>query len=472
MPNSTFYILHSKFNRIFSIAIIIILLMLISSCDKSTSPKTGSISGTVVLLNDSSNPDNNPIDFSGVTVTLYSTTVVDTALFRINVEYPQIGVQVGQQTEFDHTMQSHISSTTTDSEGNYDLQSVAEGSYNLVFSKAGYGWRYEYNVEINKVINDTLFTETTLDLVYYEQLLLKRNRHYLIPRSLTVGTLEVEGNCWVRYKNEAVLMVVSNIITKKDEYSYFISESMLSQGCLLLNTIGNVEMEYLVFRRMTEAIKIVNSTATISHMRFHDCGISVNSGNSEFSLKNITADKSDNTSNILETDSSIYILDSSVLIGSYIAVDSRNTSEGIIKHSFIRSQQCAYLDAYTVTKIQNCQLEAAEYAIKSMQSYLVQILDSNIVGYRGIFIRLPKITSSNCINGNNIYTASYALENSPNIHIQYQDYYFNAKNNYFNTTDVADIEAKVFDLYDQPTWYLFNFDYTPFRTSANPAAGI
>jgi len=41
-------------------------------------------------------------DFSGVTVSLNEPVELGTALVRINEEYPNIGVQISQETEFDH----------------------------------------------------------------------------------------------------------------------------------------------------------------------------------------------------------------------------------------------------------------------------------------------------------------------------------------------------------------------------------
>ena len=75
------------------VLIISILLMTVVSCDKTTKAKTGSLSGQVVLLNDTENPSLDPVDYSGITVALYELADLDTTVVRINQEYPNIGIQ-------------------------------------------------------------------------------------------------------------------------------------------------------------------------------------------------------------------------------------------------------------------------------------------------------------------------------------------------------------------------------------------
>ncbi len=72
------------------------------SCSSSTKPKSGSLSGRVILVNDTDDPSLDPVDFSGVTIALYELAVLDTTLVRIIYEYPDLGVPVSQLTQFDH----------------------------------------------------------------------------------------------------------------------------------------------------------------------------------------------------------------------------------------------------------------------------------------------------------------------------------------------------------------------------------
>lgn len=156
MPNSTLYILHSTFKSIVYFAFYILIALAITSCSSSTKPKTGTISGRVMLVNDTGNPSLDPLDFSGVTVALYNQDVLDTTLIRLNNEYPQIGVSITQQTEFDHRNQDPIAVTETDLEGHFIIDEIVPSTYNVVVMKQGWGCKCFYNVEISGDSNITL----------------------------------------------------------------------------------------------------------------------------------------------------------------------------------------------------------------------------------------------------------------------------------------------------------------------------
>lgn len=136
------FILHYSF--------FIIVSLFTFGCPKSTAPKTGSLSGHINLINDTNDPFLDPADFSGVTVALYEPVVLDTTIVRINQEYPNIGVQISQETEFDHRLQSPLSVTTTNAGGDFKFYKVVQGTYNLVMMKQGWGVRYLYGVPVNE----------------------------------------------------------------------------------------------------------------------------------------------------------------------------------------------------------------------------------------------------------------------------------------------------------------------------------
>ena len=100
-----FSILHSPFSipQLFLHFVFCILLSFtLFSCSTSTKPETGSLSGKVILVNDTGDPALDPVDYSGITVALYNLAYLDTTIVRINNQYPQIGVHINQETEFDH----------------------------------------------------------------------------------------------------------------------------------------------------------------------------------------------------------------------------------------------------------------------------------------------------------------------------------------------------------------------------------
>ncbi len=147
MTNSQFSILHSQ---LILLLLALFLCLLLSSCDNSTAPKSGSLSGSVILENDSGDPALNPVDYSEVTVALYALTVLDTTIVRINQEHPSIGVQINQETEFDHRLQAPISVTVTNSNGTFSLKGIPFGEYNVVIFKSGWSIKYLHNIALYK----------------------------------------------------------------------------------------------------------------------------------------------------------------------------------------------------------------------------------------------------------------------------------------------------------------------------------
>ncbi|MDD2228160.1 MAG: carboxypeptidase-like regulatory domain-containing protein [Candidatus Cloacimonetes bacterium] len=223
--NSQFSIINSqltKFSILHSPLIIVLLLcLLLSSCNKSTAPKSGSLSGRVTLVNDTGDPSLDPADFSGVTVALYGLAVLDSTIVRINSEYPQIGVQISQETEFDHRLQNPIGVVTTNSEGNFSFIKITPGTYNVAIMKEGWGLRYYYNVAIHQ--GDQVFADVsaaTLELypaielspTIQTDMTFKSHHTYLIIQDvLILGSSTIEPNTKLLIDNNKRLSISGNL---------------------------------------------------------------------------------------------------------------------------------------------------------------------------------------------------------------------------------------------------------------------
>lgn len=146
---------HSLTYHHFSLFTIIFSLftLLILSCSSPTENSSANLSGTISLINDSGTPENDVSDFSGITIALYNLAYLDTTIKRINNDYPQIGVQITQHTEFDHRFQVPVATTTTNAEGFFSLE-VSPGTYNLVALKDDWGWRYVYEISLSDGDNE------------------------------------------------------------------------------------------------------------------------------------------------------------------------------------------------------------------------------------------------------------------------------------------------------------------------------
>jgi len=96
-------------NIIGLIIILFILILIIISCSSPTETAKGLLTGIVQLEEGT--------DHSGISIAIYDLVNLDTTIVRINNQYPQIGIQINQHTEFDHRLQSPIKHTETDTDG-------------------------------------------------------------------------------------------------------------------------------------------------------------------------------------------------------------------------------------------------------------------------------------------------------------------------------------------------------------------
>lgn len=210
MHHSTFYILPSTLFRPFFIlhcSFFIILSLFIAGCTKSTSPKTGSLSGRVILVNDTGDTSLDPVDFSGVTVALYELAVLDTTIVRINQEYPLIGVQISQETEFDHRNYNPISVVQTDATGNFQFRKIPHGIYNLLAFKEGWGYKYLYSVVIDNEVNSiSIYREERQDYSRNNDLVLHPAR--MLPSFIDYPLTLREGRVYIVSQNTNVFSQV------------------------------------------------------------------------------------------------------------------------------------------------------------------------------------------------------------------------------------------------------------------------
>jgi hypothetical protein len=131
--------LAKKGDMMFKVGVMLVLLVLVSSC--VLSPPVGKLTGTIHLEYQT--------DYSGIIVAIYDLVELNSEIVSINQKYPQIGIQINQHTEFDHRLQSPLYQTTTNSSGNFTFENVPVGEYNIVAIKDDFGFRYITEFSIN-----------------------------------------------------------------------------------------------------------------------------------------------------------------------------------------------------------------------------------------------------------------------------------------------------------------------------------
>jgi hypothetical protein len=99
-------------------------LLFYGACSKNPiNPETFSLSGTVHLEGQE--------DHSGVTVALYKLVEPDTAVARLQKEFPFVGIPISQQTEFDHRLLEAVYTTKTKADGSFHFLEEDKNTYKL-----------------------------------------------------------------------------------------------------------------------------------------------------------------------------------------------------------------------------------------------------------------------------------------------------------------------------------------------------
>ncbi|MDD5689377.1 MAG: hypothetical protein PHQ76_03750 [Caldisericia bacterium] len=283
--------------------IVLILAFLCNSC--STNANKGTISGKVILFNDI--PDlfiDNPIDFSGVTVALYKTAELDTTLVRINQQYPQIGVQITQETEFDHRNFDPIKVVTTDADGKFSFPSLSAGNYNLVLWKTDWGIRYICSVRAEEKENNNLGTIELYPATSYdsplvnEPTIFKSDHSYFVLTDVNfMSSVEFQPRTQIFINPTCMLKFYGAVITpeftsSQDMWKITSGKEIYSTSQVTMDFDGyystvnfygdQVNIKSGVVRYGSNGISTINIiNNSINNMVFRNCGIAltINQGN-------------------------------------------------------------------------------------------------------------------------------------------------------------------------------------------------
>lgn len=230
--------------------LMLLILFGITSCDTTTTPKTGSLSGSAALVNDTGDPSLDPVNYAGIRVILYEQTSLDTTVTNARAVYPSLGFPIDQNSEFDHRSGKQIASTTTSSDGEFSLTKIAYGYYNLVIMREGWGFRYIYGVQIGAdsaalpIEELVLYPERFKSGYINENIVLESWRHLVLtddtvfaPQSeLTLGP-----NAIVRIAASKKLDFLGSMITQATQGNMFMITS--NDGVYSQSQLGKSEIE-------------------------------------------------------------------------------------------------------------------------------------------------------------------------------------------------------------------------------------
>jgi hypothetical protein len=265
-------------------------ILLILSCETTVEESKGSLSGNVILENQSDN--------SGVTIAIYELAELDAEIVSVNNEYPHIGVIINQHTEFDHRLQTPVKTTTSDSNGDFVVKNFPVGIYNVVLLKQGWGFTYLYEVRIykgdNDLSNQVVLHEEVIIPDYFQESnnIFETGHHYLFQNDVVLlpdqsliiqsGAIlrispgiqfKIHGNITLQGEEDNLIWITSNdkfenqsVKSEPEKYNKF---EISSIAVLAENMINWVKVDYGIVGLMNqvEGVTILNST-----FRFCDIG--------------------------------------------------------------------------------------------------------------------------------------------------------------------------------------------------------
>lgn len=176
-------------NLIKNVFLILITIILIS-CNSTTKPKTFKVSGIV------RNENGEPVQ--GAKVLLFTAEKDNNIDFKN--KYPNHGASLQFYERFDHRNYTPIREVFSEIDGTFHFSEVSKGRYNVVALKEGVGFEYALSLMIDGVMDDleiSLKEITEIPSVIDGHYLMSDNNIYVSPSDIIIlpeATLEIDGN--------------------------------------------------------------------------------------------------------------------------------------------------------------------------------------------------------------------------------------------------------------------------------------
>ena len=336
------------------------------SCSDPTSSNNVTFSGTVIL--------EDTTDYSGVTVSLYKPVELDTALVRINQEYPNIGVQISQETEFDHREHEPVYTTITNADGNWEIKKVEEREYNVVAEKDSFGWIYKFNVVNTDGINLTLYKENELEGQLPNNLRLMAFHHYIVKDDIEIlegDKIQIDEGAWIRFDGSYKFEIYGDLDLNGTESEYIKFTSNLE------NTEEN-KWRFIRFNQVNyPIISFVHLSFSGSGMRFEGCE-NITVGNSIFEKCSLNG--------IIIKQSSECILENIIIRNTLDACLMQYTLNAEIKNNIFNQNRRGIKFEYSGNHVKNNYFYSNETGVYSLAKPSADITHNEFENnQRGVF---------------------------------------------------------------------------------------
>lgn len=481
----------------------LLTVFFLNACS-GTSPQTGSLTGTVKLVNDSGDPDNDPVDFSGVTVALYEVAALDTVIVRINREFPNIGLPLTQETEFDHRLHNPVASTQTDGAGRFKFSKLKTGRYNLVYYKDGWGIRYSHNLDVDKGDNALpsnaskrgesliLYPQYSLPATIQEAFICKENHTYTVPDDvLCLRDLTIESGATILLNRGCKITVGGTLYTaatgprwKITSLNGFIgsafTEPVAGDRCgrvALLESHGS-HIHNGIITNMQDGLILNGNNCQIDDMFFYNCGTAVVLFGNWLSYKNSIISNCDDRATYLMGSATIQ---NNIIVGNHDAFVIQESSFDF-NNNYLIDNWVGVRPIYGNTRIHHNSFHRNKYGVSTMAAD--PLIDYNnfygstryCVQTQPNYVQAYYEYSNPVVNYNNFYTQDqivFSLKpdehpgyyGSANIGVEND---IDAKNNYWKAENVPDV---LFDSEDSDR-VRYKIVYLPKRGTPVSSAGI
>lgn len=487
--------------RILHLMQIIIMLNIVTICflfvgcsSCSTNPKTGSISGHVTLVNDTGDPQLDPVDFSGVTVAVYELAQLDTTLVRINNEYPQIGIPISQETEFDHRNYNPVTKVTTDAAGQFQISKISVGDYNLVFMKESWGVRYIFGVSVNSgakvdIGEQPLYPTTYLAASVLQDITFRSQHHYLVNQDCSImGNAVIEAQALISIAPTCNLRFYGNVTAAEltdfrlawkvnssidiasisqaqiDADEYFASLVFYGSQNLIRNGIINHVGTAVSFVQVNGAISNMYINHFVTGMSLQQCSLSVD---------NVTIANGTNTGVQVISDNSQSNFSNCVLYRQNDAMNIYSALGFSISNSyFVENNYAIRPDRFSGTITHNA-FERNNYDIFQFQVSTSTDISYNNFYHSNIWSIFPRRRA--VIHNNNFFSTNgfFVWIRAGAVPYSYVDNDIDATNNYWAPSDIDQYIQDANDNGDYPNEPCPHYVvYLPKRSTKLPTAGI
>lgn len=472
---------------------VVMLLFSLAACKESTTPQEGSVLGSVVLENQA--------DHSGVTVQLFVSNVVPEDIRVISNSYQQLEIQPDDELFFDHRYYSPIQTVGTNANGEYSFDDVPYGDYIIALYKDGWGFKYLYNISLD---DDAVVvgTKATLSPVYVfpvyitEDLYLSQGKTYLINQNSYLPTgksiiIEDDANLMI---SPGVKLTVEGILDIKDlnPMPTFIttSDKIYDSGVPsyggtieIMSTAQFSRLSGCKVHRLANGFVLGKSDVEIVNSSFRDCSIGVFLSNvSNYALSsNIVLDCLNNLPAISTQQTNSMSIERNLFWSNYHSVSIDFSNDVLVQNNYFSggfTQLSSVFQSVVLVKhniFTNGQRNVSN-ASKSNMTLEYNDISGETCVYLGSGDYNTLQQGWTRANYNNISAITFAVRADSRYYHPDEFYPLDFTNNYWDTTDVDEINTLIWDYNDyqnppeQAKWG--KIVYTPFRNARVSNAGI